>query len=133
MICSLIGFVFIYAGFYALIGGIALKLAYKTVFHEYSMEYTEAFKLMFIAGLFAFGVRFMLSFAQIDSVAVALGLPVLVNFGVVTFVLIRWEGLNFGQAAAVGAITSVFLLLLMIAITMVVVGAVAGAGAGAGP
>ena len=130
MVCFLIGSFIIYATIYALIGGVALKLAYKTVFHEYSMEYTEAFRLMFIAGLFAFGVQFLLSFAPVDSAALAVGLPVLVNFGVVTFVLVRWEGLNFGQSAAVGGITSVFLLLLMIGIRLVVLGVLAGGGGG---
>lgn len=136
MLCTIIGALvaaLISASIYALIGGIALKIAYKTVFREYSMEYGDAFKLMFIAGLFAFGANVIASFAQVDSIALNIGLPVLVNFCVVTFVLIQWEGLNFGQAVAVGAFTSVFFLLLIVGISMAFLGAIAGAGGAASP
>ncbi len=78
---------------------------------------------MFIAGLFAFGANVILSFTQIESTALMIGVPVLVNFCIVTFVLIRWEGLGLGQSAAVGAFTSVFYVLLWIGIAMVFEGA----------
>ena len=136
MLCTIIGALvaaIISATIYALIGGIALKIAYKAVFREYSMEYGDAFKLMFIAGLFAFGANVMMSFFQVDSIVLNIGLPVFVNFCVVTFVLVQWEGLNFGQAVAVGAFTSVFFLLLIFAISMAFVGAIVGAGAAVSP
>ena len=134
MLCT-IGFVLIWAGLYALIGGIALKIAYRLFFREHSMAYTEAFKHMFIAGLFAFGTNFMVALAGVEDEVVLVLLPVIVNFVVVTIVLLQWEGLTLGQALGVGAITSGVFFLILLGIQVALAEALQGAGeaAGSGP
>jgi hypothetical protein len=82
------------------------------------MEYADAFKLMFIAGLFAFGTNFIVALSGLESEAALIALPTLVNFAVVTIVLLQWEGLTLGQALGVGGITSVLFFLIMLAIQL---------------
>lgn len=116
-------FILIWACLYALIGGVALKIAYRLFFREHSMQYTDAFKHMFIAGLFAFGTNFLIGFAGVESEAALVLVPVLVNFAVVTIVLLQWEGLTLGQSLGVGAITSGLFFLIMLAIRTALAGA----------
>ena len=102
------------AAIYGIIGGIALKIAYKLVFTKYSMEFGDAFKLMFIVGLISYFAKPILGFALIsagvENPFLGLALSVVINYTATTFVLARFEGLMLGQSLAVAALTAALFL-----------------------
>ena len=91
---------------------IALKIAYKVVFREYSMEITDAFKYMFGVGLISYFAFIIVSIATavsntpdtpaLTGPLVAIG----VNYCGTVWVLMRYEGLILGQALGVSLITT---------------------------
>ena len=102
--------ILISAAIYGIIGGIALKIAYKLVFTKYSMEFGSAFKLMFIVGLISHFALWMLGaaflYAGVEAPILGLALAVGINYTATTFVLVRFEGLMLGQSLAVAALTA---------------------------
>ena len=98
------------AAIYGIIGGIALKIAYKLVFTKYSMEFGDAFKLMFIVGLISYFAKPILGFALISAGVETPWLGLALAVGVTTFVLARFEGLMLGQSLAVAALTAALFL-----------------------
>ncbi len=106
--------ILISAAIYGIIGGIALKIAYKLVFTKYSMQLGDAFKLMFIVGLISYFAQPILGFALIsagvETPFLGLALAVGVNYTATTLVLARFEGLMLGQSLAVAALTAALFL-----------------------
>jgi len=123
------GFAIIWAIFYGLVGGVVLKVAYRMFFRKHSMQYAEAFSYMFIAGMFAFEAHYSMSLGGIDSQAMLVALPMLVNFAAITLVLLCWEGLTPMQAFGVGGIASGLFVLVLLAIQMALTGVLGGAAA----
>lgn len=119
----IIGRAIIFAAIYAAIGCIALKIAYKVVFREYSMEIGDAFKYMFGVGLISYVALIIATIATAVSGPTdtpALAGPIIavgINYFATVWVLMRYEGLILGQSLGVSLITTgLFVLEILVLI-----------------
>lgn len=112
----------IFAVIYAIVGCLALKIAYRVVFREYSLEITDAFKYMFGVGLISYLAFVVTAIATavsgtpdtpaLTGPLVAIG----VNYCGTVWILMRFEGLILGQALGVSLITTGLFVLEIIAL-----------------
>lgn len=104
---------------FALLAAIPLKIAFRVVLKS-SMEFGEAFKLMFFAGILANIANAAVTLAGLSDGMLGTAISSGVLFVAVSFMLLHSAGLELGQSLAVGAVMTLlffgFMLVLGLAL-----------------
>ncbi len=108
------------AAFFALITAIPLKIAFRIVL-KHSMEFGEAFKIMFFAGIIASIANIVVILAGLGDGWLGAGLSAGVLFLAVSYMLLHSAGLELGQSLAVGAVMTILYFLFSIFVSAILV------------
>ncbi|MBL4590623.1 MAG: hypothetical protein JKY96_01550 [Phycisphaerales bacterium] len=101
------------AAIQGVIVGLITMLASKVVVNE-APEFGDAFKACFYAALVNAGVQIVLGFVMPDSTYAILGISLVASYAVYVILFQTIIGYTLGQAAAVAAVATAFMLALII-------------------